>query len=152
MTYAAAEARQQLLDTVAEAVVELATALGALGEAYELLDEDSGDRLEEALFRPVQSAYAVAQRAHAGFAGRHGLPTRTFAPAAAGAVAHDPRVVLDRALQAVEEADLILSELQDSMMPVEVGDPELRAGLAAVRELLGGVGANARRFVSGWGR
>ena len=39
MTYVAAEARQQLLDTLAEATDALARALAALGAAYELLDE-----------------------------------------------------------------------------------------------------------------
>jgi hypothetical protein len=38
------------------------------------------------------------------------------------------------------------------MMPVEVGDPELRAGLAEVRELLGDVRARAREFVRTLGR
>ena len=41
------------------------------------------------------------------------------------------------AVDAVSQADGDLAELQDSMMPVEVGDAELRAGLADVRELLG---------------
>jgi hypothetical protein len=38
------------------------------------------------------------------------------------------------------------------MMPVEVGDPELRAGLAEVRELLGAVPGRAREFVRTLGR
>jgi hypothetical protein len=38
------------------------------------------------------------------------------------------------------------------MMPVEVGDPELRAGLAEVRELLGEVPTRAREFVRTLGR
>ena len=49
-------------------------------------------------------------------------------------------------------ADIVLAELQDSMMPVEVGDPELRAGLAEVRELLGDVTARAREFTRTLGR
>jgi hypothetical protein len=35
---------------------------------------------------------------------------------------------------------------------VEVGDPELRAGLAEVRELLGAVSARAREFTRTLGR
>jgi hypothetical protein len=38
------------------------------------------------------------------------------------------------------------------MLPVEVGDPELRAGLAEVRELLGGLRARARELVRTLGR
>jgi hypothetical protein len=37
-------------------------------------------------------------------------------------------------------------------MPVEVGDPELRAGLAEVRELLGDVRSRAREFTRTLGR
>ena len=50
MTYLTAEARQQLLDEIADAIDELGTALAVLGAAYELLDERSADRLEEELF------------------------------------------------------------------------------------------------------
>lgn len=50
------------------------------------------------------------------------------------------------------EADTELSELQDSMMPVEVGDAELRAGLAEVRELLADLPARAREFTRTLGR
>jgi hypothetical protein len=52
----------------------------------------------------------------------------------------------------VEAADRGLAELQDSMRPVEVGDPELRAGLAQVRELVGSVRTRARELVRRWGR
>ena len=152
MSYVAAEARQRLLDTIAEAIEEISTALGALGEAYEALDDDSADRLEEALFRPVQSAFGVARRTYSGFATRHGLPDRTFATAPEGAVAHDPRILLGRAIDAAGEADLILSELQDSMAPVEVGDPELRAGLSEVRRTLGDIASKGHDFVGRIGR
>ena len=59
---------------------------------------------------------------------------------------------LDRAVEAVGEADSILAELQDSMRPVEVGDPELRAGLAEVREIVGGVRGQGREFLRTFGR
>ena len=152
MSNVADEARKRLLDTIAEAVEEIAVALGALGDAYEQLDEDSGDRLEATLFRPVQSAYAVAKRTYSGFASRHGLPDRTFAGAREGAVAHDVRIIVGRAIDAAHEADMILSELQDSLAPVEVGDPELRAGLAEVRRTLGDVEARGHDFVGIIGR
>jgi hypothetical protein len=152
MTYASQEARQQLLDTVAEATDELGMAIAALGAAYEQLDDDTADVLEEQLFRPVQGAYGRARRTHSGFAERHGLPTRTFEPASAGLPSQGVRGFIDRATEAVAEADDILAELQDSMMPVEVGDAELRAGLSEVRELAGTVQDRARQLVRRLGR
>jgi hypothetical protein len=152
MAYASREAREQLLATVAEATEELGRALAALGAAYEQLDERSGDRLEEQLFSPVQLAYGRARRTHAGFAERHGLPGRAFEPASAGAPSHGVKGFLDAALEAVGEADAELAELQDSMRPVEVGDAELRAGLAEVRELLADLGLRGREFLRTFGR
>jgi hypothetical protein len=152
MAYDAREARQELLDTIAEAIDEIGLALAALGAAYEQLDDNSADRLEEQLFRPVQLAYGRAQRTHAGFAERNGLPGRAFEPVSAGVPSQGVKGFLDRALDAVAEADQLLAELQDSMRPVEVGDPELRAGLADVRELVGGLSARGREFVRTFGR
>jgi hypothetical protein len=152
MTYVAAEARQQLLDDVAAAIDALAAALAALGVAYEALDEHSADALEEQLFGPVQKAYGRAKRTHAGFAERSGLPGRAFAPADPPGAAHAVSALLDRAVHGIGTADAGLSTLQDSMMPVEVGDAELRAGLAETRKLLSGLPAIARRFASRLGR
>ena len=152
MAYVTSEARQDLLDTIADAIDEIGRALAALGAAYEQLDEQSADRLEERLFRPVQVAYGRARRTHTAFAERHGLPTRTFAPAEPGHPSQGVRGFLERAVDAVEGADDSLVALQDSMLPVEVGDPELRAGLAEVRELVGDLGARAREFMRTFGR
>jgi hypothetical protein len=152
VSYIAGEARQELLDTLGEAIDEIAAALAALGDAYEQLTTLPADRLEEDLFRPVQAAYGRAKQTHAGFAQRHGLPARTFIPANPGLPSTGIRRFVDSAVDSVAEADAVLSELQDSMMPVEVGDPELRAGLAEVRELLGDVRARAREFLRTLGR
>ena len=152
MTYAADEARQELLDAVAAAIDRLGVALAALGDAYEQLDERSADKLEEELFRPVQVAYGRARTTHTAFADRHRLPRRTFAPASSGAASRGVKGFLDSAVEAVAEADEELAALQDSLKPVEVGDPELRAGLAEVRRLLGDVAQRSRQFVSLWGR
>ena len=38
------------------------------------------------------------------------------------------------------------------MLPVEVGDPELRAGLAEIRTLVGELQGRAQQFVRGFGR
>lgn len=152
MAYVTREAQEQLLADVATATDEIAAALAALGAAYEQLDERNADRLEEELFRPAQVAYGRAKRTHAGFAERTGLPGRAFAPATAGPPSQGVRGYLDSALDAVAEADDVLAELQDSMMPVEVGDPELRAGLAEVRELVGTLPERAREIVRTLGR
>ena len=152
MAYVTREAREQLLETVAEATDELGTALAALGAAYEQLDEASGDRLEERLFRPVQHAYGRAQRTYTGFAERHGLAARAFTPQSGGLPSQGIHGFLERTLAAVAEADLILVELQDSMMPVEVGDAELRTGLAEVRELVADISQRGREFTRSYGR
>jgi hypothetical protein len=152
VAYIAGEARQEMLDTLGDAIDEIAAALAALGGAYEQLSTRPADRLEEELFRPVQAAYGRAKRTHAGFAQRQGLPIRTFTPANPGLPSTGIRGFVDNAVASVAEADAVLAELQDSMMPVEVGDAELRAGLAEVRELLGDVRSRAREFTRTLGR
>jgi class 3 adenylate cyclase len=152
MAYTAAEGRQQLLDDLARAIESLNMALAALGAAYEALDERSADHLEAQLFQPVQSAVGRARRVHSTFAARYGLPGATFPPASAGPPSLGARGFVDRAVDAVAEADEALAELQDSMLPVEVGDPELRAGLAEVRALVGDVSGRARGFLRTLGR
>jgi hypothetical protein len=152
MAYSAGEARVQLLDDAAAAVDQLALAIASLGEAYEELDEQTADRLEEELFRPVQVAYGRLRRTHAEFAERFRMPGRTFERSSGGLHSADPRVYVDRAVEAIERADQILSELQDSMMPVEVGDRELREGLSEVRETVADLPARARRLMRAQGR
>ncbi len=152
MPYTTTEARQQLLDTIAEAAEKLGVALASLSEAYERLDERNADAVEEALFRPVQMAYGRSRRAHAAFAERHSLAGCTFEPAVAGAPAKGVKGFLDSAVQAVGDADRLLATLQDSMLPVEVGDVELRADLEQVRALLQGLSTRARELVRTLGR
>lgn len=152
MTYATADARQGLLDTVASAIEQLGVALAALGEAYEQLDEQSGDRLERELFRPVQVAYGRAQRTSAAFAARHELAARSFAPAPDVHPSTGVRGLIDNAAQTVSDADATLSELQDSLAPIEVGDAELRDGLREVRELLGPLAGSTREILRTLGR
>ena len=152
MAYISAEARQQLLDALGEATDKIGLALASLGAAYEQLDTDTAEKLEADLFRPVQLAYGRARRTYAGFAERHGLQGRTFEPASAGARSTGVKGFLDSAVEAVGEADSALAQLQDSMMPVEVGDAELRAGLAEVRALVGGLRRQARDLVRTLGR
>lgn len=142
----------QLLDQLGEAVDQLALALASLGEAYEEVDEHSADALEEQLFRPVQAAYGRARRTHAEFAGRHRLSARSFAPGTLPAHSGDPRVHLQRAIEAIERADHIVAEMQDSMLPVEVGDRELRDGLTETRELIAAAPGRGRQLLRLIGR
>lgn len=151
MSYTNAEGRQQLLDELGGAADLIGLALAYLGVAYEQLDEHAADRMEEALFRPVQAAYARARRTHTGFSERHGFPAREFEPGAPGR-ATTARAAVEHAVDAVRTADGQLGTLQDSMLPVEVGDAELRAGIAETRELIGGLPARARDLVRTLGR
>ena len=152
MVQTTAEARQQLLDSLGEAIKDIGFAVSSLSAAYEQLDVARQDELEEQLFRPVQVAYGRAKRTHSGFAERHGLATRTFEPATAGVPSQGVAGFLGRAVDAVATADEMLIELQDSMRPVEVGDAELRAGLAEVRALIEELPDRARLFMRSFGR
>jgi hypothetical protein len=152
MTYSSTEARQQLLQTVAGAVEEIGVALAYLGEAYEQLDENNADRLEQELFRPVQMAYGRAQRTCTEFADRHDLAGQEFQLASETAPSKGVKGSLESAVDAVGRADAALATLQDSMLPVEVGDTELRAGLQETRRLIGDVRERARGLLRTVGR
>lgn len=154
MTYTSDEGRRELLGATAEAAETIGVALAGLGAAYELVDDDTADRLESELFGPVQAAYGRAKRSHAEFAARVGLDAHAFGVAelAPGALPLDASGHVEQALEAIEHADDILSELQDSMLPVEVGDPELRAAIADVRTRLGGVPGRAHELLRTLGR
>ena len=152
MAYTDAQARQRILDAVASAAEEIGVALANLGEAYEQLDEFAAQRLEDELFRPLQAAYGQAKRAHAEFAARHGLPAHTFEAADPHVREHDARGIMERAATAVSHADATLAALQDSMLPVEAGDPPLRAGLEQVRMLLADTGRRTREIIRTLGR
>lgn len=152
MAYIADDARRELLDTIAAATDGLGAALAALGEAYELLDEHLADVLEQQLFRPVQLAYGRATRAHAQFAARHGLVGRQFEAQAPGHPSQGAKGFVEGAVEAVRAADGALAALQDSLLPVEVGDAQLRADLAELRELVGGLPQRARELLRTLGR
>lgn len=147
-----AEGRQQLLDDFAEAIDTLSVALAQLGDAYEQLDERTADALEAQLFRPLQLAYGRAQRAHSAFAERTGLETRTFAPAPPPAPTARAGDLIEDAVEQMLDADEIVSELQDSLLPVEVGDPEIRAELSGLREALDPLPRRARELTRSLGR
>lgn len=152
MAYTSAEARQDLLDAFAEAIEGIGMALAALGAAYEQLDERNADRLEEELFGPVQLAYGRAKSAYSRFADLHGMPGREFAAPSPGIPSTGAKGFIDAAVGDVAQADMALSELQDSSLPTEVGDETLRAALTGVRELLSGVRRRARELERTLGR
>ena len=152
MAYSSAEARQEMLDEIAIALDDVAVAVADLGEAYELLDDTTADRLEGELFKPVQLASGRLKRTHAAFAGRVGAVARAVAPATPGHPSQGVRGFLGHAGDAAARADVRLAELQDSLRPIDVGDEELRAGLSETRRILGEVPGRARLFVRTLGR
>ena len=152
MSYTNVEARQQLLDGLADATQHLARALASLSAAYEQLDEQRADVLEAQLFRPVQRAYGRAQRTHAGFADRHGLGRRQFTTPTPEAPSTGVRGYIEHAVDAASAAEQELVALQDSLLPIEVGDPELRAGLSEVRQLIDGLPLRAHELLRVLGR
>lgn len=152
MAYSEADARRLLLEQLASAADEIGLALANLGEAYEQLDEFAAERLEDELFRPLGAAYGQAKRVHAEFAARHGLPAHPFEAAQPHVREHDARGIMERAAASVAHADGALGALQDSMLPVEVGDPQLRAGLEQVRTALTDIGPRTREIIRTLGR
>jgi hypothetical protein len=152
MAYTNVEGRQELLDSLAEAIDQLGLALASLTAAYEQLDVTTADTLEEELFGPVQRAYGRAKRTHAAFAERHGLAGRAFEAQSAGIPSTGVKGFIDEAVAEIRAAGGTLASLQDSPMLLEVGDVELRRGLAEVRELIGDLPNRARELVRRLGR
>ena len=152
VSYTTLEARERIIREVGQAAEQIALALDYLGDAYEQVDEGLGDRLEEQLFGPVQAAYARARRTTSEFVSRHGLTDRNGHDPDAGSRPHGAIALIEAAGDAVEQAEQWLAELQDSMLPVEVGDEQLRAGLAETRSLLAPLPARASELVRTLGR
>jgi hypothetical protein len=146
------QARKRMLDVVADGADELARALASLEVAYELLDERAADALEQQLFMPVQRAYGRAKSAHSGFAQRHALAQRRFQTPPAPAPSLGTAALVERAAEAVGRADATIATLQDSLMPVEVGEGELRGALSEARTLIDGFAQRTKEFVRTLGR
>jgi hypothetical protein len=100
----------------------------------------------------VQLAYGRGRRIHTEFTARHGLVARKIEPPGPGLPSTGVRGFIDNAVAAVGRADNALSTLQDSMLPVDVGDPPLRAALAELRELIGVIEPRAREILRTLGR
>jgi len=153
MAYTTLEGRERLLEEVAGAADQLGLALACLGEAYEQLDENNADRLEEQLFRTVQLTYGRMKRTHAEFARRHSVETaRDFEQQTAGVASQGAKAFIERAIQATDEANQLIAELQDTLLPIEVGDAAVRSELAAVRNLLEQLPRRARELLRTLGR
>jgi hypothetical protein len=146
------EARTQILDDLAAALDQLGLAVACLSEAFEQLAVDAADRLEADLYRPVQRAYGRGKRTHAQFAQRVGLPGDTFEPPSAGPSSQGVKELVQKMAAALADADRRIAELQDSMLPIEAGDAELRTGLSETRELLEKVPTAAALFLRTLGR
>jgi uncharacterized membrane protein YccC len=152
MAYTTAEARAGMLEEIGQAADQLGLAIACLNQAYELLDENTADRLEADLFRPVQLTYGRLQRTHTEFAGRTGCPTREFRPQSCGAPSQGAKALIERAVSSAATAGQLIADLQDSMAPIEVGDPALRAELAEARTRLDVLPARARELLRTLGR
>jgi hypothetical protein len=125
MSYTTAEGREQILRELDQASAQIELALGYLSDAYELVDVNLADRLEEQLFGPVQASLARARRTHSEFARRVGMQADSAKAPLGGAQPHGARALIEAAADAIDQSDHWISELQDSMLPVDVGDPEL---------------------------
>lgn len=152
MAYTTAEGRRELLETLAGAIDELGFALAALGAAYEQLDVMSADKLEEELFGPVQRAYGRAKKTYAAFADRAGLEAESFEPQEAGLPSTGAIGFIGEAVNGIAAAGGKLTTLQDSPALLEVGDSELRQGVAEVRGLIDPLPHVARDLLRRLGR
>lgn len=152
MAITQAEARQQILDELGGANERIGYALACLGSAYELLTAGPGDRLEAELHGPVQKAYGRGKRTRLQFAERAGFEIGEHEVPSPGLRSQGVKAFVEQAVRAAADGDRRLADLQDSMLPVESGDAELRAGISAVRTLLAGLPGSAREFLRTLGR
>ena len=152
MAITQAEARQQILDDLGGANERIAFAVACLGTAYELLSIGPADRLEAELYGPVQRAYGRGKRTRMQFAERTGFEVSEYESPSPGLKSQGAKAFVERAVAAAADADRRLADLQDTMLPVESGDAELRSGLSEVRTLLAALPGNAREFLRTLGR
>ncbi len=146
------EARQRILDDLGGASERIAFSVACLGTAYELLSVGPADRLEAELFRPVQKAYGRVKLTRSRFAQRTGFEVAELATPSPGLRSQGVKSFVERAVVAAADGDRMISDLQDTMLPVESGDAELRKGLSEVRTLLADLPVSAREFLRTLGR
>lgn len=151
MSYTNDSGRRQIVEDASAAVPAIAGAIAMLTEVYEQLDEPTADRLEATVFKPLQSGYGLLRRTLTDFAVRYGMRPPAFA-ASNAALPTDPRTALERVADAAIDADAIIADLQDTLLPVEVGDAELRAGLSGVRTAIARVPGSCSDLIRVFGR
>ena len=132
MAYTTAEGREQVLSDLAVAIEQIADALARdWARPMNSSTSSTPTRSRSSCSARSSSAYGRAKRTYAEFASRSQLRARTFAAHSPGLQSQSVQELIERAADAAYDADQSIAELQDSMLPVEVGDPELRAGLSA---------------------
>jgi hypothetical protein len=152
LAYTNLEGREGLLEALAESAEQVGAALEYLGAAHERLDDLNADKLEQAIFPAAQRAYASARKAYAGFASRHDLPSRNFEAPSVPPGSLKAAELIEMAANEAEGADEMLAGLQDDQRLVEVGDVELRSGVAEVRQAIEKVPLRARGMLRLLGR
>jgi hypothetical protein len=153
MTYSSHEGRDRIFRDSADAAAGLLGAIEALGTAYEALDEHAADELERHLYAPIGLAAKTLLAAVTAFAARSDETfERPVAKHFPGGREDGARQHVDAAIAFVGESDEILAELQDSLIPVEVGDAALREGLSATRRTLAPLPQAARELERTLGR
>jgi hypothetical protein len=152
MAITQAEARQKILDDLGAATERVAFAVACLGVAYEQLSVGPADRLEAELYRPAQKAYGRGKRTRSQFAQRTGFEVEELETPSPGLKSQGVKSFVEKAVVSAANGDRMIAALQDTMLPVESGDAELRAGLSEVRKLLAVLPGNAREFLRTLGR
>jgi hypothetical protein len=147
-----AEDQERIVADLNVATEQLGLAASALGLAFDQLDEVTGDRLDGELFRPTQKAFGRTKRTMTQFAERMGLEPPNPSPGSPGLPSQGVKALVERAAASSAQAGHTLSELQDSMLPIEAGDAELRSAIAEVRELIDSIPSRTRAFLRGLGR
>ncbi len=152
MAFTTLEGRNQILGDLGAATERIALAAACLAEAYEQLDVTTADRLEEELYRPAQKAFGRAKRTLTQFAERVDLSAPSPDAAEPAVKRLSVKEIIERAAASASIGDHQIAELQDTMLPIEVGDAELRAGLAEIRDLLAVLAERTPQFLRTLGR
>ena len=112
------------------------TANGGMIELRELIARtDAAERV--AFFRDVLEPFARSIRGGVTFVRMVDGENRPVEQQPAGVSPTGATGFIHQAVESISEADRTLTGLQDSMLPVEVGDAALRSGLVEVRDRYG---------------